>query len=494
VAAGTASIAVEGVGGSAITGPAKLPLATRYFRITLSGDFFKEIAQVDYDVTPWFTNLADVNLTAKIAYRVEENDSYAIIKIEGTPNEIIPVASAVSLTYVIPANRTKSGLSIKGLNTTPINYYFTQPSALFTASPGIGVITIPFTNPATPITPITFSIQLNDAANYFNSAAYPAGVGYAITPYQLPIGDWIRNAPNGLVLTTNGVSGYTNTLSLTLSGAPLEVNTQRIEVTVPATANLSGYKLHLPVTNDDRFNIQDRRDQVAASVTGGSIGPIVQGIPLPTPVDYSIELVNDEFASTITGGSTVNAWFPYLTSIGGLSATVVYLESDTKARVRITGTPTSAVTGTNRNIRVSIPSTALVATASGYIDALVPSTSLYDINAPTATISGTISGTVGTALPATDLTIALPDGNTFTASLITGPIPGWFNDIYPVTGLTYEITNIATDRKSLTVTVTGMPNNASSDWISVVIPATATQSATAITIKPSASASYAIAP
>jgi hypothetical protein len=480
----TIGVAVGDTGGPIINGPVGLPLAaSRYFTITVSNnnDAFLDIPQ-DTDVTGWF-NLAEYGLSAAIANQVKAGDPTATIKVTGTPSKIVPAAPVQPLTYVIPANRLRNNLSIKG-GGTAINYQFGVPTATASAVVASGVLT----SPATPIAPVTTTITLPlIETNVFNPAALPS----AAQPYALTITDWISNPPAGLSLSTRGVTGYTNTLVLIISGAPTEASSQWIEFKVPASANKSGQLIHIPPVYGNRFSIRDLTTIVTASVSGANIGPIVKGIPLANPVDYTITLVNDKF-NVITAGSTTAFTFPDLPT--GLTASVLYqvYAGETEAVVRINGTPNPVNTGVS-NIRVTIPATSLqngeavVASVPGYV---------YDIIQPTAIVdNGTVSGTAGTAITAVDFTITLQGGNYF-LNAYTGGVSnliGWIANTVP--GLSYTVkTTTTANATSLVLTIAGLPTAASTERIRIVIPGTEVRSGADIPIATSATRVYSIAP
>jgi hypothetical protein len=466
----------EFTAGTDITTPAGLQMPTQYFTITLTGDTFNTIQQNTPVTTEWSFSFAGTGLTATTTNRVLEGASSVVIKVEGRPTA---VKAPAPISFVIPAGYLKKNLAIKGVvGNPPKTYEFTAaPTASIILSNPSGVVQGSFTTPGpTPISEVSFTIQLS-TQNRFNLNEVPQRA----VRYELdPIRNWIPNAPLGLKLYTQGVQGSSpRVIIITVGGAPIEPSTQQIEFRVPAAVNQSNQDINIALDNTRRFNITPSDTIVTASVTGRDIS-IVQGVSLtPNPVDFTITLTNDKFKALSAG--TIS-WF---TGLGTFTQRLLYpvVAGQTSAVVRVEGSnSTTGVTNLGATILASDLQDSTVD-----LNAYVPFVSNVVAATATATTDVIVTGTVGTAITAKEITITLENGNTFNnASLPYAAgtsIIGWIPVDYRVGGLDYKLKNaLNPGDTSVILEISGAPGTANTDWIVITIPGSEVESGLPITI------------
>lgn len=222
---------------------------------------------------------------------------------------------------------------------------------------------------------------------------------------------------------------------------------------------------------------------VDSSATVGDVTVSGEAGHLITPKSVELNLTNESFTD-ILADADVSTWFTNLPA--GLSATIgtgVTSGAD-NATVTISGTPTE---GSVDAIAITIPGSCLTGSQS---------ITVTENNDAKYAVMGieigdvTVSGTVGTAITDTDVTLTLV-GTRFSKSFAAGSHPEWIRNL--PNGLTMSVKNaVSINATTATLTISGTPEEGSDAAITFRIYGDQHSGSSFLTGTTNANAKYAI--
>jgi hypothetical protein len=284
-------------------------------------------------------------------------------------------------------------------------------------------------------------------------------------------GDWITNLPAGL--TQSVVLNSSTQAAITISGTPTQASTDTVTINIPGSNLSSNVDLLVTTNSNTKFNISEQIIARPSATVGDVTVDGVIGSSM-TNASVVVTLANDTFKQTIYGN-----WITNLPS--ELTQTVVR-NSDTKATIMISGTPTKVHITT---IQISIPADSLLSNT----DLVVTENNNAKFNITesetikqSATVShATINGVVGSAISDTNLIITLIN-DTFKSEIYGN----WITNL--PTGLTQNV--VRDSDTQATITISGTPLQTSTAVIHISIPAASLSSNTGLVVTENSNAKF----
>lgn len=278
----------------------------------------------------------------------------------------------------------------------------------------------------------------------------------------------------------NNVRKNSNAISIQITGTPKEVSKLPLKITIPSESLIEKEETVVSVVAGGSlsYNIIDE----AASATLKAKVEIEgsTGIELQSK-DFTIALQGATF-KVINKGYNVGEDESWVVNpkISGLTYTVKNtLSDDTSSELTITVSGTPKV-GSESALSITIPKSAIVLPKDreNEVKELVVNTleSVYRIKGPKAEIRGDetkiLLGREGIEIEPFEFTVDLTDiqFKAFTKESVKNEFPNWFGESL-ITGLNYELKeDVPQGATSLTVVISGKPQNTSTKLISMVIP------------------------
>ena len=212
------------------------------------------------------------------------------------------------------------------------------------------------------------------------------------------------------------------------------------------------------------------KPSAAASATVGNVDVTGTKDSPISEAEVTITLSGDTFKQEILADTDVSSWFTNLPA--GLTAKIKTQvnANDATATIKIAGTPTEAK---SEVMQIEVPADQLTGNAAITVTENAEAKfSIADSHVePTATASGTVTGTNGSALSGQEITITLTNG-TFTGLNASDDVAIWIKNLTDAgSALTATIKAGYSDgQNSLTIEINGIPDQTTSAAISIEIP------------------------
>ncbi len=480
-------VVVEGsatVGDITVSGTAESAISETDVTITLANDTFNGQIDAETDVASWFKNLPS-GLTAKVKTQVDSGANTVTIKIAGTPAE----AKTEAMSIEIPLDKLTGGKAITVTTNENAKFEIAEKPVVVEGSATVGDITVSGTaESAISETDVTITLA-NDTFNGQIDA-------------ETDVASWFKNLPSGLTAKVKTqVDSGANTVTIKIAGTPAEAKTEAMSIEIPLDKLTGGKAITVTSNENAKFEIAAKPVVVEGSATVGNVTVSGTAESAISETDVTITLANDTFNGQIDAETDVASWFKNLPS--GLTAKVK-TQVDSGANtvtIKIAGTPAEAKT---EAMSIEIPLDKL--TGGKAITVTTNENAKFEIAAKpvvaSATASGTITGTNGTAFASEQkVTIDLTN-DTFKAEAFTSgssdtidDAKSWVTNLSDIDAGTDAVTVKAVKKTNTQVELVfeGTPDTASTAQIAITIPSSVLTKDAQVVITPSESAKFAVA-